>query len=260
MTLTYTARTVMIHGRELYVEQAAGFPGRPTLVFLHDSLGCTRLWRDFPEKLALLTRCNVLVYDRWGYGQSAPMSSYKRPVHYMEQEAGILKELLSDSGLQDVILFGHSDGGTIALLTAALYSDIVKGIICEAGHIFVEDITLEGIRKAVTAYHTTDLAARLNKYHGDKTDTVFKAWTETWLRSNYRSWNIEALLPSVTSPLLFIQGEQDEYGTAAQADRTVALVTGSSEKWMLPGVGHTPHKEAPGPVLEKSADFIRQLL
>lgn len=204
-----------INGNQLYVELQYHYPDKPTIVFLHDSLGCVQLWREFPQKLAEATQYNLLVYDRLGYGKSEPMPTYKRPINYMELEADILNDLLNTLKIDNVILFGHSDGGTIALLTASKYSEKVKAVICEAGHIFVEDVTLKGIYDAMEAYKTTNLPERLVKYHGDKVETLFKAWTETWTRSDYRDWNIAHFLPKISCPLLFIQGEADEYGTLA---------------------------------------------
>ncbi len=205
-------RIVNVNGKKLYTEYHNSFENKPTIVFLHDSLGCTQLWRDFPEKLALQTQCNVLVYDRLGYGKSFPMLTYERENNYMEQEADLLNDLLKELNINDIILFGHSDGGTIALIFAAKYPEKVIATLCEAGHIFVEDITVNGVKDAFEAYKTTNLPERLAKYHGDKVEMMVKAWTEIWLSDKFRSWNIEYLLKNITSPLLFIQGENDEYG------------------------------------------------
>lgn len=244
----------------LHTEFYNKFPGRPTLVFLHDSLGCVQLWRDFPQKLAEATQCNLLLYDRLGYGKSEPMPTFVRPIDYMELEADILNDLLSKFKIDDAILFGHSDGGTIALLTASKYPENIKAIIVEAAHIFVEDETLKGIYDAMEAYNNTDLPERLKKYHGDKVETLFKAWTETWTRSDYRNWTIEHFLPNVVCPLLFIQGEADEYGTLDQVDKTVRQVNGPTEKYIIPNIGHTPHKEAPELVLVKVIDYISRVI
>ncbi|WEK71192.1 MAG: alpha/beta hydrolase [Candidatus Chryseobacterium colombiense] len=168
-----------INGNQLYVELQYDYPNNPTIVFLHDSLGCVQLWRDFPQKLAEATQCNILVYDRLGYGKSEPMPTHERPIHYMELEADILNGLLTTLNIDNAILFGHSDGGSIALLTASKYPQNIKAVICEAGHIFVEAVTLKGIYEVMEAYKTTNLPERLAKYHGDKVDTIFKAWTET---------------------------------------------------------------------------------
>lgn len=232
---------------------------RPVIVFLHDSLGCTELWRDFPPKLAEAVNCNVLLYDRIGYGRSAAMPAHTRPVNYLEIEADILNDLLTELRINDAILFGHSDGGSIALIAASKYPDRIRAIICEAAHIFVEAITLKGIYNALEAYNTTDLAQRLQKYHGDKVDALFKAWAETWTTSEYRNWNIEHFLPGISCPLLFIQGEEDEYGTSRQVDETISQVNGQADKCIIPGVGHTPHKEAAELTFKAAEGFIQRL-
>lgn len=241
---------------KLALKRIDNFLDRPTIIFLHDSLGCIELWRDFPQKLAETTKCNILVYDRLGYGKSEPMPTYERPVNYMELEADILNDLLAQQKIDNAILFGHSDGATIALLTASKFPEKIKAVIVEAAHIFVEDITLKGIYKAKEAYKSTNLSERLVKYHGNKVDTLFKAWTETWTRNDYRNWNIEHFLPNITCPLLFIQGEADEYGTLEQVEKTVSQVSGKAEKYIVPNVGHTPHKEASKLVLDKATEFI----
>jgi len=252
-------RIINVNGKKLYVEYNNSFKNKPTIVFLHDSLGCTQLWRDFPAKLAEATQCNILIYDRLGYGKSFPMLSHKRENNYMESESDLLNDLLNELNIKETILFGHSDGGTIALIAASKYPEKVKATICEAGHIFVEDVTVNGVKNALQAYRTTNLPERLQKYHSDKVEMMVKAWTEIWLSDRFRSWNIEYLLKNITSPLLFIQGEADEYGTLDQIEKTISQVSGNAEKFIIPNVGHTPHKEIPELVLEKSIEFINTI-
>nr|WP_315028873.1 alpha/beta hydrolase [uncultured Chryseobacterium sp.] len=252
-------RIVNVKGKELYIEYNNSFENRPTIIFLHDSLGSVTLWRDLPAKLSEATECNVLIYDRLGYGKSNPMLTHERSVNYMELEADLLNDLLSELHIKKAVLFGHSDGGTIALITAAKYPELVEAVVCEAAHIFVEEVTLKGIYDAWDAYKTTNLAERLQKYHGDKVEILFKAWTETWTRDDFRNWNIEYLLKDIVCPLLFIQGEADEYGTLDQVEKTVSQVSGSAEKYIIPGIGHTPHKESPERVLTAVTNFIGKL-
>jgi len=253
-------RIINVNGKKLYTEYQKIFENKPTIVFLHDSLGCTQLWRDFPARLALQTQCNVLVYDRLGYGKSFPMLTCERENNYMEQEADLLNDLLKELNINDIILFGHSDGGTIALIFAAKYPEKVTATLCEAGHIFVEEITVNGVKDAFEAYKTTNLPERLAKYHGDKVEMMVKAWTEIWLSDRFRSWNIEYLLKDINSPLLFIQGENDEYGTLDQVEKTISQVSGTAEKFIIPNIGHTPHKEIPDAVLQKSTEFISSII
>ncbi|TPE45922.1 alpha/beta fold hydrolase [Pontibacter mangrovi] len=229
---------------------------KPILVFLHDSLGCIKLWRDFPERLAQATGATTLVYDREGYGQSSAFRSTNREQDYLEREADVLEQLLAKLQVNKAILFGHSDGGSIALMAAAKYKSRIAGVIAEGAHVFVEGLTLAGIRTAVHDFRNTDLPQRLHKYHGAKTDQVFSAWSDTWLSPHFRSWNIEHFLPAIHCPVLVVQGEADEYGTLAQVKAIVGQVQGPSQQLIIPGIGHTPHRQARELVLQKASAFI----
>src|ERR1700758_4520244 len=89
----------------------------PTLVLLHEGLGCVELWRDVPALLAGATGCGVFAFSRFGYGQSDP-KPLPWPLTYMRDEARILSRVLDAAGIRDAILLGHSDGGTIAAIHA----------------------------------------------------------------------------------------------------------------------------------------------
>jgi pimeloyl-ACP methyl ester carboxylesterase len=227
----------------IFYEHVQQFPNRPTLIFLHDSLGCTELWRDFPASISTKTHCNFVIYDRFGYGKSDPFLSEKRENAYMELEADFLNQFIEKLNLENCILFGHSDGGSIALIAASKYPEKISAVFTEGAHIFVEDITLEGIRKAKETYRTTDLKHKLEKYHGDKTQALFDAWTETWLRPDFRDWNIEHFLPAIKCPTFVFQGVDDEFGSIDQVE---GIEKGCSDAkfFIIPNAKHTPHKEA----------------
>ena len=245
---------------EIAFKRTDDYPNRPTIVFLHDSLGCIQLWRDFPYRLGQLTQCNVLIYDRQGYGESCPFSYVKRDNSYMEVEADLLHGLLSFWDIKDAILFGHSDGGSIALIMAGKYPDKIRAIITEGAHIFVEEITINGIKAAIRIYKLTNLKQKLEKYHGDKTEAMFWAWASTWTTEAFRNWNIEVFLPKIQCPTLIIQGEADEYGSLKQVERIITQINGPSEQLVIPAVKHTPHKEVPEQILDKVRVFIETLL
>ena len=245
---------------ELHIVRFENEADRPTIIFLHDSLGSVELWRDFPKMLGTLINCNVLIYDRQGYGKSSPFTNGYRKITYLETEANVLNQLIEQCGIKHAVLFGHSDGGSIALIAAAKYPSKIKAIITEGAHIFVEEITLQGIREAVNAYHTANLKERLEKYHGDKADAVFWAWAKTWLSDEFRNWNIESFLPEIKCPVLVIQGEDDEYGSQKQVNGIINQVSGEAIKLIIPSVGHTTHKEAKELVLERSASFINNII
>jgi pimeloyl-ACP methyl ester carboxylesterase len=227
-----------------------------SLVFLHEGLGSIAQWRDFPERLCLKTGLPGMVYERGGYGKSDSPERPRTPYYLHEEALDVLPELLHELGIMRPVLIGHSDGGSIALIFASAFPDRVKAVVTEAAHVFVEDITLEGIRKAAAVYEGTNLREQLQKYHGEKTDAMFRAWSETWLSDEFRSWNLEEYLPGIKCPLLVIQGEDDEYGTPAQVAAIVSKVSGPAEPLIIPGCGHIPHHQAKEKVVEAMANFI----
>lgn len=261
-TLTRNDFDIHIHGNRLRIcllrhERVA--KDTPTIVFLHDSLGCIATWRDFPEKIARATGCHALVYDRQGFGQSAPFSK-PHGFTFLEDEAHILPRLLEQCEVTSAVLFGHSDGATISLLAAAEYPHLVLSVISEAAHVYVDHQTITGILHAKELYIKSNLRTRIARYHGSKTDAVFRAWTETWLADWYQHWNIEKYLSRIQCPVLAIQGERDEYGTQGQLDAITTQTGGIVHKHLLPGVGHTPHKEVPDEIEKLSVNFIKKYL
>jgi pimeloyl-ACP methyl ester carboxylesterase len=180
---------------------------------------------------------------------------------YLLTEAGErLPAMLQKCRIRQAILIGHSDGGTIALLTSALNPSMIKGAVVEAAHIFVEEITTAGIRKAVESYRTGNLRVALKKYHHDQVDRIFFRWADRWLSGEFKSWSIIDWLPSITCPLLVIQGARDEYGTPAQVDGIARHVSGPVATRLIPGCGHVPHFQAEKTVLKEMARFIEALL
>lgn len=231
----------------------------PALIFLHDAIGSVKQWRGFPQKLAEEVGCPAIVYDRLGYGLSQATSE-KRDKRYLEQEAlERLPAFLDALELKDIVLMGHSDGGSIALIFAGQVPKGIRlrAIITEAAHVFVDDLTLAGIQEAVEMAKQSDFLKKLAKFHGNKTPYLFNAWHETWLSPAYQDFNIEAYLPKITCPSLIIQGEEDEYGTPAQVEAIVSQIKGPAQRLMIPNCAHVPHYQAEEVVLREMARFLK---
>lgn len=252
---------VAVAGVKLEVLRLAGQRAGPTLVLLHEGLGCVALWKDFPARLRDATELPVLVYSRRGYGRSDPIE-LPRPPSFMHDEAReTLPALLRTCGVDDLVLVGHSDGGSIALIHAASFPDApVRGVIAEAAHVFVEDVTLESIRRAAAAYEDSDLRSRLARYHGDNVDGAFHGWSRVWLSPAFRNWDLRPQLAAIRCPVLAIQGDHDPYGTLAQVDAIAHAVAGDFESLVLSHVGHAPHVEQPDVALATMARWTRQLI
>lgn len=233
----------------------------PVLVFLHEGLGCVALWRDFPDQLAQATGLPALVYSRIGYGGSSPCA-LPRPLTYMHQEgeAG-LPALLAALGIRKHILVGHSDGASISLIYAgAKAHDDLLGVAVLAPHSFCEAVSVTSIRAADKAYADGELRARLAKYHGDNVDCAFRGWCDAWLDPAFMHWNIEDYVARITVPVLVIQGEDDEYGTAAQVDSIACHAKGGVETLLLPGCGHSPQRDQAAATLKALTAFVGKLV
>jgi pimeloyl-ACP methyl ester carboxylesterase len=238
-------------------------PGEaPTLVFLHEGLGSVSAWRDFPPRIARETGWGALVYSRWGYGGSDPVTP-PRSLRYMHDEALVtLPEVLERAGVREAVLVGHSDGGSIALLFAGSRlpaAQKLRGLVLEAPHVFVEDVSVASIAAAAEAYRTTDLRQRLTRHHGSNVDGAFWGWNRAWLDPEFRRWNIEEYLPHVRVPALVIQGRDDAYGTVAQVDAIERQSGGPVSRLLLPGCGHAPHKDQPDATAAAIESFVAQI-
>ncbi|HSZ51623.1 MAG TPA: alpha/beta hydrolase [Caulobacteraceae bacterium] len=232
-------------------------PARSPVVMLHEGLGSVSTWRDFPDALAERLGAPVLAYSRRGHGWSDFCSEPREPSYMHHEGEVVLPQLLEALGVKRPLLFGHSDGASIALIYASAYPDAVRGLILEAPHVFVENLTVKSIADIGAAYASGDLGRRLARHHQDP-DHTFWCWNHIWLDRRFRDWNLEARLDRIVSPILLIQGEDDEYGTKAQLEAIVAR-TPRTDVLLLEACGHAPHRDRREAVLDSSAQFVAEL-
>jgi pimeloyl-ACP methyl ester carboxylesterase len=231
-------------------------PDRPVVVFLHEGLGSVAMWKDFPQQFCEQHGLRGLLYSRYGYGNSTPRPAGERwePDFMHRQAHEVLPALLAALDIDRPWLFGHSDGGSIALLHAARFAENLRGVIVLAPHIFVEDISISSIRLAREAYLRDGLRERLARYHAD-VDSAFMGWNDIWLDPAFRDWNIEGELPGIRCPVLAVQGEDDEYGTLEQI-HGIARKTPQARTLVLPNCGHSPHRDQPEALSREAGSFI----
>ncbi len=232
----------------------------PAIVMLHEGLGCVGLWDDFLDRLQTATGAGVFVYSRAGYGQSSPVA-LPRPLTYMHIEAReTLPRLLETIGFQRGLLLGHSDGASIAAIYAGTNQDHrVGGLVLIAPHFFTEDSGIASIVEARKAYETTDLRARLSRWHKD-VDNAFKGWNGAWLDPNFRQWDITEQLAYIRVPILIVQGADDQYGTIKQIEIAQQECYCPVEVALLPNAKHSPQREAPEATLKAIAEFVKRVL
>ncbi len=231
---------------------------RTTLVFLHEGLGCIEMWRDFPQKLCDATRCPGVVYDRTGYGRSSPWPS-NPGTRYMDIEADlVLPRLIAALRIDDCVVVGHSDGGTIALDYAAADPEPLRAVVTLAAHAINEPVCTASIEQARRAFAAGELRRGLARYH-DNVDHAFNLWADAWLAPGFEPLDVDGRLPRIMVPVQAIQGEDDEYGSELQLGLIAGKVGGYCETRLVPDCGHSPHLQQPGYVLAEITRFIAPL-
>lgn len=254
---------VCIKGRDLRLEcqwVSSERTDKPLIVFLHEGLGSIAILEDWPQKLCDALGYRGLVYSRYGYGRSTPRPAGEPwPFDYMHEEAAdtlpaLLRALNVDVARDRPLLYGHSDGGTIALIHAALYPEAVRAIIVAAPHINVEEIGQGRIRKVREAYRTTNLPQKLARFHDDP-DPIFWGWSDLWLNPDYHGWNIMSLLPQIRCPILAAQGEEDGYATLEQI-YGIRRCAPQTEVLVLSNCRHVPHQDQPEKLMGAIAGFV----
>ena len=248
-------------GRSVRIEHQwlnAHLSEAPLFVFLHEGLGSLAMWRDYPQQLCDALGVRGLVYSHPGYGQSTPRATDEHwaPDFMHRQAHEVLPALLQALGVtQAPWLFGHSDGGSIALLFASLHP--TAGLMVMAPHIMVEDVSIRSIAMAKQAYENTELRQRLARYHSD-VDSAFWGWNHIWLAPEFRDWSIEQELSTITCPVLAIQGIHDEYGTLAQI-RNIQHQVPHTQLLELENCGHSPHRDQAQALTQGCVSFFRNL-
>lgn len=248
---------VVADGHRLRVQRIGGPAGRPTLVFLHEGLGSIPQWRDFPAKACAAAGLPGLVYERVGHGGSDPVT-LPHPVDFLWREAEhVLPELLAAGGVGPHVLLGHSDGGSVALIYAALFPERPRAVITIAAHVMLEPMTEAALAGVVERWQSdADFRARLARHHGTNTEAMFRGWVDVWTRASERGWSIVDSLSRITCPVLAIHGEWDEHGSWDQVETILSHASGPVEGWSVPASGHSPHLEAGPLVLERIGAFL----
>ena len=238
---------ININGVRLEVKHIAAHPagaGLAPLVFLHEGLGSVAMWRDWPAQLCAAAGRAGWVYSRRGYGHSDSVPDVRGPSarvngqrsgrllpDYLHQEAWtVLPALLAALKIENPVLVGHSNGGSIALLHASRFP--VSACVLMAPHVMVEDISIQAITQTRIAYETGNLRQRLARYHAD-VDCAFWQWNDVWLSNAFRGFDIRQNCKTINAPILAIQGLDDPFGSLRQIEEIV------------PGIDQTKRRASP---------------
>ncbi|MBE0408778.1 MAG: alpha/beta hydrolase [Anaerolineales bacterium] len=239
---------------KLYVE-IYGSLDSPAVILLHHGLGSTKSWRDqYPFFAGSGYR--VIAYDRWGYGKSDPRRYFSMPS--FEEDLQDLESLLDEFKINKAALLGHSDGGTIALYFAARQPNRVACLSTVAAHVFVEETMPVGIYAIQQTYQTdVEFREKLQRVHGDKTESVFWGWCSSWMNERNLTWDMRSELSKITCPTLVIQGIDDEHASPQHA-REIAEAINNAELWLVPAAEHMLPQDYPDLFNQRVLEFLNR--
>ena len=119
-------------------------------------------------------------------------------IDFENEECELLAKLMARLAVERPILFGHSDGATLALIAAM---DLGSAVVAEAPHVVIEPAMLAGIERACDAWETQSLRNRIASYHDGNVDFVFHRWVASWRRYASMDWSITETLQRLTVPV-----------------------------------------------------------
>lgn len=93
------------------------------IVLLHGYLENQMMWGDYIPELCKKNR--VVTIDLLGHGKTECLGY----VQTMEENAEVVKAVLSKSRIRKAVLVGHSMGGYVALAFAELFPEKMKGLV-----------------------------------------------------------------------------------------------------------------------------------
>jgi len=258
----YHESFVSLFGFELFVRKIYPDKGAkstlPVIFFLHEGLGSIDQWKDFPEKLVEATGFPAIVYDRQGYGKSSPLTE-KRGLDYIHKEEIILQQLINKLQVESYFIVGHSEGGSLALIHASRHPSGLRKVVSLSANTINEPKITPSIQHVMETYKKpgSRLKQSLLKYHGEKTDAVFYAWSKTWTASFFSSWNILNELKQIKTPLLAFHGADDQYTSLDQIKNIQELIPAPKEIHILAQCSHHPHFDHEEIVVETIGHFLR---
>ena len=245
-----------INGRKLSIESAGPEDG-PVVVFLHHGLGAIRSWK---EQVGVFSAAGyqVLAYDRWGHGKSAPRDHWSMP--NFEQDLADLEAILGEHGHRQASLVGHSDGGNIAMHYAVNHPEQVTCLVLVSAHIYIEPKMTSGIQTVKQNFEGDHrFQNQMRRVHGDNSEPLFWGWFNSWSNPSILDWDMRPEISRISCPTQVIQGLEDEHASPQHARDITDSIPGA-DLWLVPGAGHMLPQNHPKEFNRCLRQFLGQML
>ena len=243
----------------------------PPVIFLMHGFGAnTFSFREVTEPLSQLG--DVIAYDRPGFGLSERPSSWggENPYGSIGQDL-ILDQLITEFAIgRDVILVGHSAGGTLAAQYVVDNKDAIQGLILispailstggspswlnwvfsipqldHLGPLLVSSIASSGMDLLNESWYNKDLITEEVKA-GYREPLSVIGWEEGFWEFNRapRAFDVKDRLDEITIPTLLITGDTDTVVATADTEALANMIK-DSVLFVIPQSGHLAQEETP---------------
>ena len=248
----------------------------PPVIFLMHGFGAnTFSFREVTEPLSQLG--DVIAYDRPGFGLSERPTSWEgqNPYGSIGQDL-ILDQLITEfaSG-RDVILVGHSAGGTLAAQYVVDNKDAIQGLILispailstggspnwlnwvfsipqldHLGPLLVSSIASSGMDLLNESWYNKDLITEEVKA-GYREPLSVIGWEEGFWEFNRapRPFDVKDRLDEITVPTLLITGDTDTVVATADTEALANMIK-DSVLFVIPQSGHLAQEETPADTMK----------
>jgi pimeloyl-ACP methyl ester carboxylesterase len=227
-----------------------------TILMLHEALGSVPYWKDFPEKLALATGANVLLYSRAGQGNSEGPIAPRNRESYLREVNEVIPALLEHFRVDWPVVYGHSEGAGLGILYASI-SQRVRALVLESPFVIAQESSRRHIRSMASAYNGSHLQQRLAQYHQNP-DEVFDAWATGVGAFTDGESPFADFLTRIACPVLVLQGANDAFGSKRHLDAILSALP-HAEHETFADTGHLPHREQTEAVLARVSRFLAQV-
>lgn len=266
-----TEKTFTVNGYSM--NYAEGPRSGAPLIFLH---GATLWWQDFePLSQSLEQSWHIHACDMRGHGKSSRTPGKYRAVDFCPDIAALIQQQIK----QPAVLVGHSNGGTISLLTAAQFPELVKAIILLDPSVGLRNSTVQSmsigewfagvtdifngmlsVKDGVSSFMLDIGEAELPEIES-MIRSVDPEFVSVMLNNNFfDDLDLEQAANKVKCPTLLLYGELELQGIVRDSDveflkRHIPQIVAHQIK----GAGHSPHWEQTETTLEHINNFLKTI-
>ncbi len=248
------ASSVRFKGTDVvYSQSGSGL----VVVLLHGFLEERGMWHGVAS--ALQGSNTVIAIDLPGHGDTGCMG----PVHSMEDHAGAVAAVLTELDADSCVAVGHSMGGYIALALAALYPELIKGLVLFHSSALPDSPERKKERQRIIRIVEHDRGMFINtaipslfpertvhRFETEIADIISKAegFPKQGIIANVRGimerTDRTDMLRNGSFRKLMVQGTEDPVISNDSFEQQVALDAGIRVE-VLQGIGHMGHIETP---------------